>query len=460
MAEGTALAESTVAENTVAENTALAENTAAGRAAAPGRLAARIPPLLRDQPFRRYWSAQTVSLFGDQISSIALPLVGVLVLHSGPAQMGYLTALVWLPSLLFALHAGAWADRRGHRRMTMIAADLGRAALLASVPVCYALGLLTLWQLYLVAFGVGTLSVLFKVSDTVVFVALVDADRYVAGNSLVYGSRAMSFVAGNSIGGLLVQALTAPFAVAADALSFLGSAFFLLRIRPTEPPPAKPQPGAVGAGLRFVRRSPVMRAALAAVATVNLFNFMFFALFLLYASRYLHIRPGPLGVVLGAGAVGGVAGSLLTGKLAARLGVGWACLIGCIVFPLPMILVPMAGGPEPLVLAMLFAAELLSGFGVMALDISSGAIFASVVPDAVRSRVTGAFSAVNYGTRPVGALLGGFLGTVIGMRPALWVAAAGGALGFLWLLPSPLVRYRMPEPAGGPAEPPAGAHAG
>ena len=194
-------------------------------AVAPGRLMSRVPPLLRETAFRRYWSAQSISLAGDQISSIALPLAAVLALHASPAEMGYLSALIWLPSLLFALHAGAWVDRRGHRRATMIAADLGRAALLASIPVCSALGVLTLTQLFAVAFAAGTLSIFFTVSDAGVFAALVPRDRYVEGNSLIYQSRALAAVAGPSVGGLLVEALTAPFALAADALSFLGSAF-------------------------------------------------------------------------------------------------------------------------------------------------------------------------------------------------------------------------------------------
>ena len=366
------------------------------------RAAARIPELLRDRPFRRYWSAQSISMFGDQVSSIALPLVAVLTLHAGPAAMGYLSALVWLPSLLFSLHAGAWADRRGRRRATMIAADLGRAALLASIPVCYALGVLTLAQLYVVAFGAGTLSVLFTVSDAALFVTLVPAGRYVEGNSLVHGSRAMSFIGGPSVGGLLVQLLTAPFAVLADALSFLGSAFFLGRIRPAEPPGEQPGRGSLMAGARFIMGSGIVRASLAAVATINFFNFMFFALYVLYATRSLDIRPGLLGLILGAGAVGGLIGSLITRRLAARVGVGWAYVVGCAAFPVPLVLVPLAGGPHLLVAAMLFAAEFVSGFGVMILDISIGSIFAAVIPDQLRSRVSGAFSAVNYGTRPVG----------------------------------------------------------
>jgi MFS family permease len=416
-------------------------------AVAPRRRTSRIPPLLRETAFRRYWSAQSISLVGDQISSIALPLAAVLVLRAGPAEMGYLSALIWLPSLLFALHAGAWVDRRGHRRATMITADLGRAALLASIPVCSALGVLTLAQLFAVAFAAGTLSIFFTVSDAGLFVALVPGDQYVDGNSLIYQSRALAAVAGPSVGGLLVQALSAPFALAADALSFLGSAFFLSRIRPAEPAPDQDdRRGALSAGARFIWSSPILRPSLACVSVINFFSFMFMALFVLYAIRALHVRPGLLGVVLGAGAIGGVLGSVLTRRIAARAGLGRAYLIGCIVYPAPVLLVPLAAGPRLLILGMLLAAEFLSGFGVMILDISIGTILAAVVPDPLRARVSGAFMAINYGIRPVGSLAGGAAGALLGLHPALWIAAAGGTLGFLCLLPSPMPRFRLTEP--------------
>jgi MFS family permease len=428
----------------------------AGLAGVPGpparRLARRVPPLLRDRPFRRYWSAQTISMFGDQVSSIAMPLAAVLILHAGAADMGYLSALEWLPSLLFALPAGAWVDRRGHRRATMIAADLGRFAVLASIPACYALGVLSLGQLFAVAFCAGTLSILFSVSDATLFVSLVPESQYVEGNSLVYASRALSFVGGPSLGGVLVQLLSAPLAIAADAASFLGSALFLRRIRPAEPPVEPAARGAATAGVRFIRGSGVVRASLLAVATINFFNMMFFALFVLYATRALHVRAGVLGLVLGAGAVGGVLGSAVTRRLAAAIGVGWAYVAGCVLFTAPLLLVPLARGPMPVVLGLLFLAEFGSGFGVMVLDISIGSIFAAVIPDRLRSRVAGAFQAVNYGTRPVGALAGGALGTLIGLRPTLWIATAGGLAGFLWLLPSPLPRFRMPAADEAPAQ--------
>jgi MFS family permease len=419
--------------------------TGSSRRSLARRPAARIPALLRETEFRRYWSAQTISTFGDQVSGIAIPLTGVLVLHATAADMGYLTALVWLPSLLFGLHAGAWVDRRGHRRATMIAADLGRFALLASLPAAYVLHVLTLAQLFAVAFGAGLLSVFFAVSEFTLFVAVVPADRYLEGISLIFTSRALSSVGGPSVGGLLVQVLSAPAAIAADALSFLGSAFFLNRIRPAEAPSDGGGKGAVTAGARFIARSPIVRASLVAVAIINFFTLMFSALYMLYAVRVLHISAGLIGLVLGVAAVGGVIGAAVTKRIADRIGVGWAYAAGCGLYTAPLLLVPLAGGPKPLILGTLFAAEFLSGFGVMMLDISVGSILAAVIPDQVRSRVMGAYRAMNFGTRPVGALLGGVLGTLIGLRPALWVAAAGGILGFLVLLPSPLPAFKMPS---------------
>ena len=383
-------------------------------------------------------------MFGDQISSVAVPLTAVLVLHAGPVAMGYLTAAQWLPSLLFALHAGAWADRRGKRRHTMILADLGRAAALATIPASYALHVLTLVQMYVVTFTVGTLSVLFTVSDGTLFVSIVPPERYVDGQSLIYGSRSLSFLGGPSAGGLLVEALTAPYAIVADALSFLGSAFQLASIRPAEPPSSEGK-GGVTAGLRFIAHAPIVRASLTGVAVINFFNLMFNALFMLYAVRQLRVRPGVVGLVLAAGAVGGMLGSLLCKRLTSRFGAGLVYVAGCLLFTAPLALVPLASRAHgAAVLAMLFAAEFASGFGVMILDISIGAIFAVVIPDTMRSRVSGAFQAINYGARPPGALLGGLLGSILGLRQTLWIAVAGGVVGALLLMPSQLPRFRLP----------------
>jgi MFS family permease len=405
-------------------------------------LAAHTPAMLREGPFRRYWTGQTVSVLGDQISFLALPLAAVLVLHADAAQMGWLSMAGLLPALLFSLPAGAWADRRGHRRRTMIAADLVRAGLMASVPVGYAVGHLTLAQLYVVAFGVGTLAVVFDVCNATLFVSLVEPERYVEGNSLTNGSRAFSFVAGPSLGGLLVQLLAAPVALAADAASYLVSAGLLARIAPVEPPDAAAHKGHFTAGVRFIARSRTVRALVAAGATVNYFNFVFHTLVVLYAVDQLGLSAGTLGLVGGAGAIGGLIGAVVTGRVVRRIGVGPTVVVGFLGFPAPLILVPLAGGPEPVVLAAFFGAEFLSGFGLMFLDIASGSLQAATIPDTLRSRVSGAFRTVNYGVRPLGALTGGLLGSTIGLRPTLWAATVGGVLSVLWLIPSPIPRMR------------------
>jgi len=366
----------------------------------------------------------------------------VLVLGADAAEMGYLGAAALVPNLLFALHAGALVDRRGQRRQTMIAADLGRFLLVATIPVAHALDALTMTQLYVVAFLTGTLSVLFSVSYNTLFVSLVERDRYIEANSLIHGSRAFSFMAGPSIGGFLVQIFSAPFALLVDAVSFLGSALFLGTIHPVEPPTEQTGGGQVSAGVTFIWRTPTLRASLLATATINFFNFVFFAIFVLYATRSLGVKPATLGLVLGAGAVGGLIGAAVAGRLSRRIGVGPAFVLGCILFPAPLLLVPLAGGPQWVVLACLFLAELGSGIGVVVLDVEVGSIFQALVPDRLRSRFQGAYTAVNYGVRPLGSLLGGALGTAIGLRPTLWIATVGALAGVLFLLPSPIARMR------------------
>lgn len=417
------------------------------------RLLPAVPHLLRDRPFRRYWAAQSVSLLGDEVHRIALPLAAVLLLGAGAADMGLLTAAALLPALLFSIPAGASADRRRSRRRVMIAADLGRMAAVASVPAAYALDALTLTHLYAAAFAVGTLGALFNVCAGTVYVALLPVERYVQGSSLLNGSRALAFTAGPGLGGGLVQVATAPFALLLDALSYLVSALFLGRISPAEPPPAAREKSRASAGILWVLRTPAVRACAAAAATLNFFNFIFQALFVLYATGELGLGPGLLGLVLGAGGVGGLVGAAVASRVVARFGVGPAMTAGFAGFSVPLTLVPLAGGPTPVVAGMLLAAEFTSAFGVMILDISANSFFAAAIPDELRSRVLGAFQTVNFGVRPLGALAGGALGSALGLRPTLWAATAGAALAVLWLLPSPVPRIRRLPGAGaaGPA---------
>jgi MFS family permease len=404
------------------------------------RFNARVLPLIlrENKDFRRYFIGQAVSLLGDQVTLIALPLTAVLALDATPAQMGALLTAALVPNLLFALHAGVWVDRRGRRRQVMIATDIGRGLLIASVPIAFAFGDLTWTQLYVVAFLSGTLEVFFFVAYGAFFQVIVPRSDYVAANSLIHGSRAFAFVLGNSLGGVLVQLLQGPYALAVDAFSYGWSALFLGRIDAEEPPGVPPESGGLMAGVRWIRDNTVIRAELFGVATLNLFNFMFFALFLLYATRHLDVKPAVLGVVLGVASVGTLAGSFVTGRISRRIGIGPTFVLGCFLFPAPLVLVPAAGGPHWLVLTCLFVAEFTSGVGLMLLDIMAGTISAGTVPPPLRSRVSGAFMVVNNGVRPVGTALGGVLGSTIGVRPTLWIATLGALLGLAWLLPSPI----------------------
>jgi len=406
-----------------------------------------VPQLLRERDFRSFWVGQTLSLVGDQVTALAIPLVGVLALHATAAQMGYLTAVGLAPSLLFSLHAGVLLDRHATRRRAMLAADIGRAAILLAVPIAWWSNTLQFGVLYAVAFLGGSLDVIFFVAYNTVFVALTPPKLFVQGQSLLNGSRAASQLAGPAIAGVLIGVLTAPIALLVDAVSFLASAASLSRIRPQEPPPATEAQGSLTVGIRFIRQSPVVRRALAATATVNYFNFVFFSLFVLFVVRDLGVSAAHLGVILGVAGIGAVAGSLLTERVTQRIGVGRTFALSCVVFPAPLMLAPAAPAHSLWTSSFVFLSALLCGLGVMLLDISVGSILAAAIPHALRARVSGAYRTVNYGVRPLGALTGGALGSSIGVRPTLWLAAIGGLTGVLWTLSPQILRLRDLEAA-------------
>lgn len=243
-----------------------------------------------------------------------------------------------------------------------------------------------------------------------------------------------------------MQALTAPVAILADAVSFLLSALFLRSIDAVEPRIER-KPDATGRrelieGARFLLRHPVLRAGIASAATVNFFNFILWAIFVLYVSRELGLSAGVIGVIFGVGGLGGVVGAIAAPRVGRRLGLGPGVVLGAILFPVPILLFPLATGPTWLVVAMLIAGEFLSSVGVMLYDVNMNSLNVLTTPHRLRARVAGVGRTLNYGTRPVGALLGGVLGSTIGLRPTLWIGAAGGCLCVLWLLASPVPKIR------------------
>lgn len=412
-----------------------------------------IPPLLQRAPFRNFWLGQTISVFGDQITLLAIPLVAVLLLDAQPADMGLLTAVGLLPHLLFSLPAGVLLDRVARRRRLMIAVDIARALVIATIPLAFVFGLISLPQLFVVTFLVGTLAVLFDISWNTLFVAVTPRQDFVSANALLNGSRSLAYVAGPSVGGVLIQVLGAPLAVLTDAASYLVSALFLGRVKAVEPPlePAGQSIRAqLATGLRFIFGDAIMRPALLSVATVNLFNFAFAALFILYVTTDLAIEPGLFGLALGSGAVGGVIGALVANRIGRRIGLGPAYALGLFIFPASLIAIPLVTGSLPVVLTMLFITEFGAGFGVMILDINAGSIIQGRTPDAIRGRATGAWRLINYGVRPIGALLGGALGAAIGVRERLIAVTIASLAGLLWLIGSPLLRLPdLPDPAPG-----------
>jgi MFS family permease len=422
------------------------------QAAIPGPV-----PLRHNRGFMLFWAGQSISQLGDEVTSLALPLIAIELLHASTFEVSALTAVSWLPALLGAA-VGTWIDRRPDKRAPMLAADLGRAAVLLSLPAAVLLGHVTLIQLYLVALLTGTISLVFNTTYTSFFARLVPQDSYVAATSRLSVSQSAASVVGPAVGGTLVQVLGAPVAVLTDALSFLASAAFISRIRPAprgagpenEPADAEqadPTPpsfrGELKQGWEFVIRDPIMRASLAGTTTINFFTFLTgSSLLVLFATRTLGLSAATIGVAFGVGATGSLLGALIAGQVGVRLGIGRAVALGAVLFPAPFALVAMAGGPIALRIGVLGAAEFFVGAGLMIFDVNQNAILIAAVPDGMRSRVVGVYSSINYGVRPLAALVGGILATHVGLRATFLIVAVGGSLSLLWFLVSPIPRIK------------------
>ncbi|MEO6413724.1 MAG: MFS transporter [Pedococcus sp.] len=405
-------------------------------------------PLWRDRRFATYWVGQGISQFGDRITELALPLIAVTSLQVGASTVGLLTAAVWAPNLL-SLFVGTWVDHHVRKRRLLIVADLLRCAVLLSLPVAHLFGAISLAQLFLVALIAGFGQVLYQTSYPSFFVGLVRRDQFVEANSLLSGTRSASFVAGPAVAGGLIQAVTAPVAMLVDAATFAVSALLIGRVRVRDlPVDTTNEDGLLRRsrdGMALVLRNPYLRASLACATTINLFNLMAGALIILYASRELGLSAGVIGLALGIGATGGLLGTVVAGPLSRRIGVGRTIALGAVVFSAPFALMPLAAGPTWSRAGVLALVEFISALGVMCLDIPLNALMTAVTPDGVRSRVTGAFSTVNYGIRPLGAIAGGLVGEWIGIGPTMVVAAVGGSLSFLFLLRSPVFSTRSIE---------------
>jgi MFS family permease len=400
--------------------------------------------LWRHRDFVRLWAGQTVSVFGSQVTELALPLAAVLTLHATAFQMGLLSAAGMAPWIAFALLVGVWVDRRLRRRWILVAADLGRAAILLSVPVAALFHVLSLGQLFAVAFAAGCLTLAFNVAWGSYLNVLVPREQLVDGNAKLMGSYATAQIAGPSLAGVLVQAITAPFAILLDAASFVVSALAVRSIRAPEPERRLERGSSLRhdlvVGLRFVRDDPLQRAIAGSAATLNFFGAAILAVIVLYAVRKLHLSSGLIGLAFAAGAAGALLGTQLAPRLTRRLGAGRTILLATIGFPPTLAIVPLAspGQPAWLAVTVLAVAEGVGGIAVMVFDVNTAALRQAATPEHLYGRAAGAMSFLTQSAKPLGSLFGGTVATAIGLHPTLWICAAGGLLVIPWTVFSPL----------------------
>lgn len=402
--------------------------------------------LLRHRDFLLLWTGQTVSQTGTQVTVLALPLAAIVVLHASTFQVGLLSAAVTVAYLLVALPAGVLADRV-RRRTLMLVCDAVLLLVIGSVPVAAVASVLSLAQLYAVALLSGVAGVVFTVAYQSYLPSLIGPEQLVDGNGKLSTSDSFAQFAGPSLGSLLVGLFGAARALAGDALSYAVSGLCLLLIRSREPRRAR-EPGPAGfrlagqmrEGIVYVFRDPILRKGAAWSGTANFFVIMVETLGPVYLIRSVHLSPAYIGLLLALGAAGGVAGGLLSGALARRVGSARLCWLAMTVFDLPGLLIPVAGSGWRI---LLFSAGWMSWtFGSTLCAIALASYRQRTCPDALLGRVSAVFRWVTWGTLPLGGLVGGALGTALGVRATLWIAVAGGCLSGLWLFFSPLRRLR------------------
>ena len=387
----------------------------------------------------KLWIGQTISGIGSRITREGLPLTAVIVLGASPAQMGVLSATGGASVLLFSLWAGVIVDRV-RRRPVMIAADLGRALLLSSIPVLALMHVLTIAHLITVAALTGVLTVLFEVAYQSYLPSLVGQDELFQGNRLLSISGSTAEILGPSMTGVLVQLITAPIAILLDACSFVVSAVSVWLIRMPEPPPhATPHENLrdeILGGMKVILAHSLLRAlffrSILAFLSMGLGLFTYYVLF---AIRVLGMKPASLGVAIALGGAGSLIGGLFSARIAKRLPLklsffASAFLIGCFQF-----LTPLAALTPRFALLLVCSQQFFGDFAWTIYYVNETTLRQSVAPPHLLGRVNAAIQLASRGMLPIGALAGGFLGEKIGIANTLWIAAVGVLLSTLFLVP-------------------------
>jgi MFS family permease len=411
------------------------------------------PKLWKDGEFLKLWWGQAVSELGSQVSALALPTVAILILSATPFQVGLLEALQFLAFPVLGLIAGVYADRI-RRRPIMIACDVLRLVALGSVPAAFVLGLLTIEQLYVVALLVGVGTVFFDVAYQSYLPAIISRSDLVEGNSKLQVTGSVAQMVGPALAGFLIQLIGAARAVTVDAASFFVSVLSLWWIRRPEPPPkpASSEGGRTGffsemlEGIRFVIGNPTISRIAGSTATSNLGGNIVFAVYLIFAYRFLHLSPGTIGLVFAAGAVGGLLGALSASWIAARIGVGPTLFVSITAGGLSLLLVPLAqfGFAVPLLIASFFIGSWVNPV----YNINQVSLRQAITPDRVQGRMNATVRTIIWGTIPIGALIGGTIGTVYGVLPAIYIGIAVSLLSGVWILAGPIRLRVQPQPVG------------
>jgi MFS family permease len=398
--------------------------------------------LWKNSDFVKLWLGQTVSNFGSGITGIALPLTAVLVLAATPAQMGILGAVDGVSVLLIGLLAGVWVDRV-RRRPLMIATDLGRAFVLSTIPLAALLGVLGLGQLYIVAALAGMLTVIFNVASPAFLPSLIAQESLIEGNSKLGMSDSLAEIGGPAVAGPLVQLISAPFAILFDALSFLFSACCLGLIHTREPPPpAQEQHKSLWddllEGLHLVLKNPLLSALAASGGIFSLFGNFIGALYALYVIRQLSAPPIFLGFLVATGGVSALLGACVAERVIQRFGLGMTVGLGLFMYGATGLLIPLAGGSVALALSLLFLSQLIGDASVSVYLIAEVSLRQSLVPANMLGRTNASLQFLSQGVAPVGALLAGILGEMIGLRLTILIGVLGVILAGAWLLLSPV----------------------
>jgi MFS family permease len=410
--------------------------------------------LWRHGDFLKLWAGETISQFGSTIDDIAFPLVAILVLDASAFEVAALGTVLFLPFILFTLPAGVWVDRLP-RRPILIVGDFGRAALYMTVPIAYVADVLTLAQLYVVGFLVGAFQVFFDVAYQSYLPSLVDRDQIAEGNSKFEISRSAAQISGPGLGGGLVEIFTAPYAVLVDALSFLASGLFILRIRTPEPKPERTNADGskLKEGLRFVLGNPNLRAQAGCTGTSNFFFSVAFSIYIVFAVRELALSPGVIGIIFSIGATGSLLAAFLATRLSRRFGIG-PTTIAVTALQGPAVLLAAFAPEGNDAIPFLVASQLVLAFAIVVYNVVQVSYRQAICPARFQGRMNSAMRFIVWGTIPLGTLTGGALGTLVGLRETLVVGAIGGGLSFLWILLSPQRHLQeLPEPATEAGEP-------